>query len=323
MIPIKQLTYRLLAICTPLSVVAADLPPPGDDHHSGDRIFERRTLVGPGEHEKETVTFLGVETAPVSPTLSAQLQLPNGAGLIVAQVVPNSPAASALQTHDILLKLDDQLLIDSRQLSVLVRNHAEGDSVTLTYVRAGKHGTSAVKLVKREVPKMVFFRSGDSSDLPPLFAGRDDDIAGRREDTDHVLRLVGPGPQKQTRRLQGKPGPDIGYRGTKVNTANSNMVYTDPQGSLELTIKDGQKTIVAKNEKGEQVFSGPVTSPEERKALPPELRERLERIEAMDEFSFETDDAFEDHLRIMRPGRRQIRLDSHEAPQDLPRSSVL
>src|ERR1051326_1303674 len=37
--------------------------------------FERRVFP-PGGGEKEIVTFLGVETAPVSPTLSAQLNLP-------------------------------------------------------------------------------------------------------------------------------------------------------------------------------------------------------------------------------------------------------
>ena len=45
----------------------------------------------------ESATFLGVETSPVSPTLTAQLGLQEGAGLVVNHVVPDSPAAAALK----------------------------------------------------------------------------------------------------------------------------------------------------------------------------------------------------------------------------------
>ena len=271
----------------------------------------------------ENVTFLGVETAPVSPTLSAQLQLPNGAGLIVSQVVPDSPASAVLKQHDILLKLDDQLLIEPGQFAVLIRNHADGDNVNLTYVRSGKQATGVVKLVKRDVPKIAFYPPWDAGEkvVRPFHGGHPVEI-GRREQTDHVLELVGPGPRKETRRMKSKPAKE-GFRGTKVNTSNSKMVYSDEQGSLELTIKDGQKALVAKNPEGDEIYSGPVTTPEERKALPPPLLERLERIEGMDEFSFETDDVFENRLRSFPPGKRQIMLPLHDPRHEPPRSQVL
>jgi serine protease Do len=322
MIQLYRISLCLLTIATALSLRAADVPPPpGGDHRPGHK-FERHVSRHPGKGEKENVTFLGVETAPVSPTLTAQLKLPNSAGLIVAQVVPDSPASAALQAHDILLKLDDQLLIDPRQFSVLIRNHAEGDSVTLTYIRAGKQATAVVKLVKREVPKFAGFHPWNSELPPPPFAGHAFEFGGRGE-ADHVLDLVGPGPRMQTRAFHGKPGPHAGFRGTRVNTGNSNMVYSDQEGSLELTIKDGQKTLVARNPKGEQVFSGSVTTPEERKALPPELLERLDRIEGMDEFSFETDDGFRDHLRTFAPEHRKIMVPLPPSSEEHPRASVL
>ena len=46
------------------------------------------------EIEKEVVTFLGVETAPVSPTLSSQLGLPRDAGLVVVGIVAESAVVS-------------------------------------------------------------------------------------------------------------------------------------------------------------------------------------------------------------------------------------
>ena len=107
--------------------------------------------------EKEKVAFLGVETMPVDRTVAAQLGLPRDTGLVVRRVAEGSPAASLLQEHDILTKLDDQILIDMHQLSVLVRSHKAGDEVKLTYVRAGKEATTKAKLGEREVPKF----SGD------------------------------------------------------------------------------------------------------------------------------------------------------------------
>src|SRR5581483_12087828 len=75
----------------------------------------------------ENVAFIGVETSPVTPALTAQLALPEGTGLVVEQVVPDSPAAASIKPNDILLKLDDQWLIDPWQFAVLVRQHKAGD----------------------------------------------------------------------------------------------------------------------------------------------------------------------------------------------------
>ena len=52
-----------------------------------------------GDGEKELVTFLGVETSPTSPVLSAQLGLQDGTGLVVNHLAPDSPAAGALQAE--------------------------------------------------------------------------------------------------------------------------------------------------------------------------------------------------------------------------------
>jgi hypothetical protein len=56
--------------------------------------------------------------------------------------------------------------------------------------------------------------------------------------------------------------------------------FTDRLGALELTVVGGKQTLVAKNAKGDQLFSGPVDTPEQRKALPPEVRDRFERLES-------------------------------------------
>lgn len=302
------------ALCLATRLFAADalqdtahsthnaLPSPersdGADQHREEMrkdMIARHIDRAPLEHEN--VTFLGVETAPVSRTLVAQLNLPNGAGLVVIHVVPSSAASGALQENDILLKLDDQILIDQHQLSMLVRNHQEGDEVTLTYVRGGKQATAKVKLTKHDVPKFSELEHA----MPGAFAMPEHGEAGRlrvyshgagdRADVERVLDLM----QIDHERI-----PLV--RALRVNSNNTNLVYSDDHGSLELSIKEGKKTLVAKNAKGKTVFNGPVTTPEDRKALPGEVRERLEKLESTENMTFRTDSDFEGaETKVLRP----------------------
>jgi hypothetical protein len=52
--------------------------------------------------------------------------------------------------------LDDQILIDVRQLMVLVRNRKEGDEVTFTYLRGGAKATAKVRLLAQDMPKYPY-----------------------------------------------------------------------------------------------------------------------------------------------------------------------
>jgi hypothetical protein len=83
-------------------------------------------------------TTLGVHVDRVGRALQKQLKLPEGVGLLVDHVVTGSGAATAgLRRYDVLHKFDDQLLINSDQLAVLVRIRQPGDKVTLTVIREG------------------------------------------------------------------------------------------------------------------------------------------------------------------------------------------
>jgi exonuclease VII small subunit len=84
---------------------------------------------------------------PVSEELLAQLPIEKGAGLILKSVVPDSPAARAgLQKNDVIVKLDDQLLINSNQLSALIQMKKDGEKVRLTYFRGGKSSTAEAQI---------------------------------------------------------------------------------------------------------------------------------------------------------------------------------
>lgn len=276
--------------------------------------FEHRMFVRHlDDGERETVAFLGVETIPVSPALTSQLTLPKGAGLVVRHVVPESPAASVLQLHDILLKLDDQLLIATRQLAVLVRNHKEGDEVELTYVRGGKQMTAKVKLTKHEAPKLALAEPDGDSEMFDVLADRPGMETGMPPEEMHrVLSLLDHRGGRLMPPARVATGPMAGVHGFAVNPGNSNMVFSDESGTLELTLKDGKKTLVAKNAKGEQLYSGAIDTPEQRAALPKDVSTRLEKIEGMQEFSFEPGPEFHGEFDVLQPRPTSISLDSAE-----------
>jgi len=105
----------------------------------------------PAERPAHTETFLGVFTAPLDPALRAQLDLPEGVGMLVVSVAPGSPAAEAgVKTYDVLHKLDDQILVNTDQLATLVRAHKAGEKVTLTVIRKAKPVTLTAALASRK-----------------------------------------------------------------------------------------------------------------------------------------------------------------------------
>lgn len=319
-IHICQLTVALCAATLLSAARAADEKPAAKEEKRELRVLsvpdrERRVFIhrDGDKGEQETVAFLGVETAAVSAVLGSQLGLQRGTGLVVNHVVAKSPAAGVLKEHDILLKLDDQILIETRQLSVLIRGHKEGDDVTVTYLRGGQKSTATIKLGKHEVPKLSLNAGANIRAFASAFGGQDGTFEfftpgadGEREHLDRVLSLIDraraeaggaagahSGGVAPAVRFQIESGKGPGFRAMSVNPGNSNLVFSDTEGVLELKMAGGVKSLVAKNTKGEPVFSGPVTTPEERKAVPAEIRVRLEKLEGMRDVTFRTDGDFE------------------------------
>jgi hypothetical protein len=84
------------------------------------------------------------------------------------------------------------------------------------------------------------------------------------------------------------------------------MTFSDEEGSLELTVKGGNKTLVAKGPKGEQIYSGSIDTKEQRDALPANVQQRLDKLEGMEEFNFRADDNVERDFRAFRPEPTKI-----------------
>ncbi len=98
---------------------------------------------------KPSEYWLGVECTPVDPTLRSQLQLPEGQGLVIRAVVPDSPAAKAgLREHDILLQAGEKKLSAVSDLIEAVEA-AKEQKLTLEMIREGKRQKLQVTPAKR------------------------------------------------------------------------------------------------------------------------------------------------------------------------------
>jgi serine protease Do len=97
--------------------------------------------------------YLGIEmVGEVSPEVAARLGMKEHEGVVVARVVPNSPAAKAgLKADDVITAVNGQAVRDNRTLLRSVGNMAIGKSTDVTVLRDGK--PQNLSLTLEEQPK--------------------------------------------------------------------------------------------------------------------------------------------------------------------------
>jgi hypothetical protein len=81
-------------------------------------------------------------------------------------------------------------------------------------------------------------------------------------------------------------GQGISTSETRVTTRTGSakhhiktMVVRSGEGEMILEEKDGGRTLVVKDSDDKLIFEGPINTSEEREKMPPEVRQRLEKIE--------------------------------------------
>lgn len=82
--------------------------------------------------------WIGIDGTPVDDAFRSQLELPEGQGLLINQVVDDSPAAKAgLKQHDILISCHDASIAQIGDLAKIL-DEKKGTLLPLKLVRAGK-----------------------------------------------------------------------------------------------------------------------------------------------------------------------------------------
>lgn len=223
--------------------------------------------------KKEKAAFLGVVAVPADPAMRDQLKLPRGIGLVIQQVTDESPAERAgIQQHDILMKVDDQWLVNSQQLGVVIRMHKGGDEVKVTLVRQGQQQTVTAKLEEKE---MVIPESNE----PFVVNG-------------NLMNMPVP------------VTPDIpGWVRTIDKDDDADMIIKDNDRTLKIKVKGNEKHLVATDNNGQVLFDGPIQTDEQKKAVPADIAEELEKYKDQIDKLQESKPGEQKKIRIIKDGR--------------------
>lgn len=116
---------------------------------------------------------LGVVTDAVPPAVRAQLDLPEGVGLLVDFVAMESPAAKAgVKKFDVIRAFNDQVVVSGEQLITLVKLAGAGKKVKLTLVRGGRDKVVEAVLEERDVnADVIIARGAGTFTLSPVKEG--------------------------------------------------------------------------------------------------------------------------------------------------------
>lgn len=109
--------------------------------------------------------WLGVQIQPVTEELAAGLGLAEAAGVLVADLIPGSPAAATdLRAGDVILSVDGQPLADAKDLSKRVAATKAGSSLTLLVSRDGKQRDLSVTIAPMPQEDQIAMAPGETLD---------------------------------------------------------------------------------------------------------------------------------------------------------------
>jgi len=271
---------------------------------------------GKGNRGK-VVAWLGLAVEEASEALSSQLGLKPGQGLTVTLLAAGSPAAKAdFHKNDVLAEFDGQMLVHPMQFRKLVRMHAEGDKVELTFYRGGKKQTASVKLSKTTLEAANNTEAtpmpGDLQDLRLQLRGLNGDLRGMSGslalagldknkvdmEVKRTMEQTRKAIQDSVRRASSidrkalmsvdreletlaRDGVDVEQDGTVIvrNKRNSSrtIVQTDDNGTY--IIEAGAKThLTARDKHGKLLFEGEIDTPAEQEKVPKEVWEKAKAM---------------------------------------------
>lgn len=220
-------------------------PVPLDDVHWARELLKS---VGEAPPAKVSQFWLGIGTEPVTDGMRAQLKLPEGQGLLVFEVLPGSPAATAkLQKFDVLLKANDKPVAKIEDLMEAL-DASQGKKMNLEIVRAGKTMSVEVTPAKR----------------PPEFTARS------RE----------PGMDAELRKLleQTQPGRPLRFRWMQPGILlppGAKMPSPMPADMTVTITKQGDKPAKVAVSQGDKKWE---TTEDDLDKLPADVRTHVERL---------------------------------------------
>lgn len=200
----------------------------------------------------------GLRLSRASTVLRQQLALTRGAGLVVDEVLPNTPAWQAgLVQHDVLVMLDDQLLVLPEQFSALLEDCDTEGPMQCTVLRGG-----------RRIQIQLGYAGG---------ATRTTAVASRA--VEPIPASLQPPPHAAPRQVAAirQPAPSAPARAA-VHPADETLLRQDADFQIRLT--SGEQTrLVVTDPQGRVVFNDAIDSPQARSKMPASIRDRVAAME--------------------------------------------
>ena len=141
--------------------------------------------------------FLGITMSDITPSMARALQLDDDEGVLIDEVVPDSPAAAGgIEAGDVIVAIDGYEVAGTRGLTKVIHRFEPDDEVEITVLREGRRRDLDITLGERE--KHVVKVWTDKDDQKKAWTwSRDKDDTGASvfhwsgEDGDHKIVIGG------------------------------------------------------------------------------------------------------------------------------------
>lgn len=207
---------------------------------------------------QETSYWIGLVGGPLPPALRAHLNVPEGQGVMVRVVAPESPAAEAgLESFDVLVRANETLLKDMKGLADLVQAAGQRqEQVLLEIIRHGQPQTVAVTPTQR--PERL---AGEGFGFG--FGQREPGMAG------NMFRHF----------FSERPGGLREFRQFRPGIVGQEFAMTELPNGVSVSIqKEDNQPVHITVQRGDEVWEVVGDDPESLNRLPDDLRPFVEQM---------------------------------------------
>ena len=115
-------------------------------------------------HPNEKAGFLGVQIQDLSDQLSDYFKVKDGKGVLVSEVVEDSPAKKAgLKAGDIITMVDDENIENASDLTTTIRNYEPESKVSVSVIRNGTK--KKLEATLGEAENSFMYKFGDLGEM--------------------------------------------------------------------------------------------------------------------------------------------------------------
>ena len=296
-----SLTAALIPTAFALEAPADDAPPPVVDRSVVKPLRFDPPSARENLPESPETPFLGIVTSDVPEMLAEHLDLKADEGIIVRSLMPDGPAAKAgIAVHDVITRMDDQLIHSPADISKCVGAHKPGDKVSLEIIHKAKSSKIDVMLGSR--PAGVAANEPQPMDqlnldeFPKELADRiRGAIAGNvgglelqpgNEPVPQIPPQLGNAMQELKKNLEkALAAPQVlGHGGIQMGSG-ATIRIKDPQGSIEIKSNDGSKEVTIRDNEDKVAWSGPWDTEQHKAAAPADVRKRMDSLHLDTDFN--------------------------------------